>query len=77
MGTFTLKAKPDAPKVGYADNLILEIFSDVGANGQRASLGILPAVSFQIVKPFQTMTVLDNTKVAAFCRTTCHEEAEE
>jgi hypothetical protein len=47
--TFILKAKPDAPKVGYADNLILEIFSDVGGN--RASLGILPAVSFQIVKP--------------------------
>ncbi len=32
--------------------------------------------TFQIVMPFQTMTVLDNTKVAAFCRTTSHKEAE-
>ena len=32
--------------------------------------------TFQIVKPFQTLTVLDNVKVAAFCRTTSHEEAE-
>ncbi len=49
--TFTLKATADAPKVGYADNLILEIFAEIGANGQRASLGILPAVSFEIVNP--------------------------
>jgi hypothetical protein len=49
MVTFTLKAKPDAPKVGFADNLILEIFAET--NGQRASMGILPAVSYEIVKP--------------------------
>jgi len=36
-------------------------------------LGI--ARTFQIVMPFQTLTVLDNTKVAAFCRTRSHEEA--
>ena len=33
------------------------------------------ARTFQIVMPFQTLTVLDNTKVAAFCRTTSHEKA--
>lgn len=31
--------------------------------------------TFQIVMPFQTLTVLDNTKVAAFCRTKSQEEA--
>ena len=31
--------------------------------------------TFQIVKPFQTLTVLDNVRVAAFCRTTSREEA--
>ncbi len=31
--------------------------------------------TFQIVMPFQTLTVLDNAKVAAFCRTRSHQEA--
>ncbi len=31
--------------------------------------------TFQIVMPFQTLTVLDNAKVAAFCRTRSQEEA--
>jgi hypothetical protein len=43
--SFTLKAKADAPKVGYADNAIIEVFSG------ESSLGPLPAVAFQIVKP--------------------------
>lgn len=33
------------------------------------------ARTFQIVKPFHTLTVLDNTKVAAFCRIKSHEKA--
>jgi branched-chain amino acid transport system ATP-binding protein len=33
------------------------------------------ARTFQIVMPFQTLSVLENTKVAAFCRTTSHEKA--
>jgi len=33
------------------------------------------ARTFQIVMPFQTLSVLKNTKVAAFCRTTSHEKA--
>jgi branched-chain amino acid transport system ATP-binding protein len=36
-------------------------------------LGI--ARTFQIVMPFHTLTVLDNTKVAAFCRTKSQEKA--
>jgi branched-chain amino acid transport system ATP-binding protein len=34
------------------------------------------ARTFQIVMPFQTLSVLENTKVAAFCRTTSHEKAD-
>src|SRR4030042_2509723 len=33
------------------------------------------ARTFQIVMPFHTLTVLDNTKVAAFCRTKSQEKA--
>lgn len=56
--TFTLKADADAPRVGYADNLIVEAFAGAAAQprdgkgpnpGRRFSLGVLPAIAFEIV----------------------------
>jgi len=56
--TFRLKADGDAVKVGFADNLIVEAFTEVpwGRPGnqakkqkQRVSLGVLPAIPFEIV----------------------------
>ena len=55
--TFVLKA--DDKHTGYADNLIVEAFTEQNArrNGaatgqkQRVSLGVLPAIPFEIVTP--------------------------
>lgn len=52
----TLVFMADDKHVGYADNLIVEVFAEVeakdgkGAQKQRISLGVLPAVPFEIVK---------------------------
>jgi len=54
----TLVLKADDNHTGYADNLIVEAFTEQNArrNGsatgqkQRTSLGVLPAISFEIVK---------------------------
>jgi len=61
--TFVLKAEGDAPKVGLADNLIVEAFTEspVGQKGpkappkqliqgQRYPVGVLPAIPFEIVQ---------------------------
>jgi hypothetical protein len=57
---FAVKADADAPQVGYADNLIVEAFVEVErkprgddkgpAKKQRISLGVLPAIPFEIVQ---------------------------
>jgi len=55
----TLVLKADDKHVGYADNLIVEAFAEVeaktgkgaGAQKQRVSLGVMPAIPFEIVKP--------------------------
>lgn len=56
----TVKADGDAPKPGYADNLIVQAFitpADESQGGkpakqkQRISLGVLPAIPFEIVHP--------------------------
>lgn len=54
---YTLTLKADDKHVGYADNLIVEAFTEVNAkrNGvtsaqkQRVSLGVLPAIPYEIV----------------------------
>lgn len=55
--TFQVKAEGDAAEVGFADNLIAEAFTE-GPGGplgptsprkQRVSLGVLPAIPFEIV----------------------------
>ena len=56
---FTVSLAADDKHTGYADNLIFEAFTEqqVRRNGaatgqkQRVSLGVLPAVPFEIVKP--------------------------
>jgi hypothetical protein len=53
----TCTVKADAKHAGYADNLIFEMFTEAGgkpkgkaaAQGQKVSLGYLPAVPFEIV----------------------------
>ncbi len=55
---FVLKADRDAVQVGFADNLIVEAFAEAanrrpGAQAQkkeRVSLGVLPAIPFEIVQ---------------------------
>ncbi|HEX2950876.1 MAG TPA: hypothetical protein VHV83_15140, partial [Armatimonadota bacterium] len=55
---FTLTLKADNKHAGYADNLIVEAFTEVdakrAANGpaqkQRVSLGVLPAIPFEIIQ---------------------------
>jgi hypothetical protein len=57
--SFLVKADGQAPKPGYADNLIIEAFAEVIAGGgadaktpqtkRRVSLGMLPATPFRIV----------------------------
>ena len=55
---YTLVFKADDKHAGYADNLIVEAFAEASAAGktgptaqkQRVSLGVLPAIAFQIVK---------------------------
>ena len=55
---FTLTLKADDNHTGYADNLIVEAFTEIdakrkaGGSGQkqRVSLGVLPAVPFEIVQ---------------------------
>lgn len=55
---YTLVLKADDKHIGYADNLIIEGYTEVvgrqktgvGAQKQRASLGVLPAIPFEIVK---------------------------
>jgi len=55
---YTLTLKADEKHTGYADNLIIEAFTEVaartakGTSGQkqRVSLGVLPAVPFEIVR---------------------------
>ena len=61
--SFQLKAGGDAPKPGYADNLIVEAFTEweikkkpkgggkPTIQRRRSSLGILPAIPFIIVSP--------------------------
>jgi hypothetical protein len=54
----TVKADAEALQVGYADNLILEAFAEMqrkrpdGTQGEkrRVSIGIVPAIPFEIVK---------------------------
>ena len=55
-----LRAAADAPPTGAADNLIVEAFVEMqggrqggGAGGQvrRVSLGVLPAIPFEVVRP--------------------------
>jgi hypothetical protein len=54
---FTLTLKADDKHAGYADNLIVEAFTEASPKGkaggsgqkQRVSLGVLPAVPFEIV----------------------------
>jgi hypothetical protein len=57
---FTLKADGDALKAGFADNLIVEGFTEPAGPPQnakapkqkpRVSLGFLPAIPFEIVQP--------------------------
>jgi hypothetical protein len=59
--TFALKADGDAAKAGFADNLIVEAFTETAAGQkgvkapkqlqqQRFSLGVLPAIPFEIVQ---------------------------
>jgi len=56
---FLLKADGDAAKVGFADNLIVEAFTESAGGGRndnaanrkrRVSLGVLPAIPFEIVR---------------------------
>ena len=56
--TLTVKAAADAPAAGYADNLIMEAFTETvqrrGAaepQKRRVAIGVLPAIPFEIVKP--------------------------
>ena len=57
--TFALKADGDAARAGPADNLIVEAFTEMAGRGQsgkaanqkqRISLGVLPAIPFEIVQ---------------------------
>lgn len=58
--TLTLKASADGVKVGYADNLIIQLKADVPVQGQAAGgnraarrtmpLGYLPAIPIEVVK---------------------------
>lgn len=56
---FTAVVKADDKHIGYTDNLILEMFTEVDAKNKkggpaqkkRQSLGVLPAVPFEIVRP--------------------------
>ncbi len=58
-GRATLVLKADDKHTGYADNLIVEAFAEMDVGGkkgaaeqkQRVSLGVLPAIPFEIVKP--------------------------
>lgn len=56
--TFQVKAEGDGVPVGFADNLIIEVFTEVSAGPpgppnlprqRRVSLGVLPAIPFEIV----------------------------
>ena len=58
--SFSLKAEADMPKVGFADNLIVEAFLEntaetpnakPGKQNRRISLGVLPALPIEMVKP--------------------------
>jgi hypothetical protein len=58
--TLTLKADAYIAQVGDAANAIVEAFTEVGgppqagqppAREQRVSLGVLPAIPYQIVRP--------------------------
>ena len=54
-----LKADGDVTRVGFADNLIIEASAEMTGRKQggkppkkrRVSLGVLPAISFEIVQP--------------------------
>lgn len=54
--TLVFKADAGAAQVGFADNLIVEVFTEAPARGQspegqkkpRASLGVLPAIPIEI-----------------------------
>jgi len=56
--SYTLVLKADDKHAGYTDNLIVEAFAEANAAGktgpmaqkQRVSLGVLPAIPFEIVK---------------------------
>ncbi|MCL5269917.1 MAG: hypothetical protein M1457_05025, partial [bacterium] len=57
--TLTVKADVEAAKPGFADNLIVEMISDrtgggakakAAAPNQRFSIGVLPAIPFEIVR---------------------------
>jgi len=57
--TFLLKAENDTIEPGLVDNLIVEIFAEVPRRGQgdkktaekqRVSLGVLPAIPFEVVR---------------------------
>ncbi len=68
---FNVIAGVYAPRRG---RLLLRGENIAGLKPERiCAMGI--ARTFQIVKPFSTLTVLDNARAAAFCRTTSHEEA--
>ncbi|HOT51414.1 MAG TPA: hypothetical protein PLI07_10550, partial [Candidatus Hydrogenedentes bacterium] len=55
--SLVLKADAEAVKAGYADNLIVEAVKETApppktkknAKAQRVSLGVLPAIPFEIV----------------------------
>ncbi|MCX8035679.1 MAG: PPC domain-containing protein [Candidatus Sumerlaeia bacterium] len=55
--TFAIKADGEAVKAGFADNLIVEVFSEglppkaaAKAGPQRFSLGVLPAIPYEVVQ---------------------------
>lgn len=55
----TLVVKAEGMEIGYVDNLIVEVFTDMemkrpggkGGGNQRVSVGVLPAIPFEITKP--------------------------
>jgi hypothetical protein len=49
--TLTLRADPNIAMAGHSANAIVEAFTGPAGGDQRVSLGVLPAIPFQIVRP--------------------------